>query len=143
MATNNTLRTAVYDVEIGKFYSAILDYGNYPKFIEGVDDIEVLEQSESSARVRYSLNVVKRFVYTLALTHTPNSKVSWKLESGDLFKTNEGEWILKDLGDGQTEVTYSIELAFKLMVPKMILKKLVGSNLPAMMDSMADEARKR
>jgi ribosome-associated toxin RatA of RatAB toxin-antitoxin module len=134
-------RTEVFDVDINKFYEVLLDYESYPEFVDGVDDIEVLEQTEEGAKVKYSVNVIKKFSYTLNLTHERPHRVSWTFDSGDIFKVNKGAWILKDLGDGKTEVTYDLELEFKLMVPKMILNKLVQKNFPAMMKQYRDRAK--
>ena len=50
-----------------------------------------------------------------------------------------GLW--KDLGDDTTEATYDINIDFKVKVPNMILNKLVGSNLPSMMDDYHERAQ--
>ena len=134
-------RTEVFEVDINKFYDVLMDYESYPEFVDGVNEIEVLERSETGAKVRYSLNVVKTFTYTLNLVHERPNKVTWSFESGDIFKVNNGSWTLKDLGDGKTEVKYDLELEFKLMVPKMILNKLVAKNLPAMMKQYFNRAK--
>ena len=134
-------KTKIYDVDINKLYQTITNYQNYPNFVDGVDSIEIISQDESGAKVRYGLNLIKQFSYVLDLQHEAPTKVSWTFDSGDLFKNNNGMWELKDLGDGKTEVTYSLDVDFKLMVPKMILNKLTGKNLPAMMDSMVNKAK--
>jgi coenzyme Q-binding protein COQ10 len=134
-------RTEIYDIDINKLYDVILDYAKYPEFVDGVDSIEVLESSESGALVKYSINLIKQFTYTLKLTHEKPNKVSWVLESGDIFKSNVGGWDLKDLGDGKTEVTYSLEIGLKIFAPKMIVNKLTSSNLPSMMKAFIDRAK--
>ncbi len=137
----DTSRTEVFEIDINKFYDVLLDYKSYPEYLEGCDDIEVLEFSETGAMVKYSLNLIKTFNYVLKLEHSRPNKISWSFESGDIFKKNEGAWELKDLGDGKIQVNYFIDLGFKLMVPKMILKKLVNRNLPSMMQSIFERAR--
>lgn len=140
---DKTERSQIYDVAIQDLYATIIDYQSYPKFLDGVDEINILEQNDQGARVQYHLDVVKRFSYTLKLHHQSPTKVWWELESGDLFKVNSGQWLLEELGPKKTKLTYGIGLDFKLMVPKMILNSLIGSNLPHMMDSMVEEAKKR
>ncbi len=126
-------RTEIMDIDINKLYDVIIDYAKYPDFVDGVDSIEILEADENGARVKYSINLIKQFSYIIKLTHQRPNKVTWTLESGDIFKSNVGGWDLKDLGDGKVEVTYSLEIDFKIFAPKMIVNKLVSSNLPQMM----------
>ncbi|MFT7613180.1 MAG: coenzyme Q-binding protein COQ10 [Parvicellaceae bacterium] len=136
-----TERTEVFDVNIDDFYNVLLDYESYPDFVDGVSGINVLEKDESGARVEYSLNMIKKFVYVLKLTHDRPKSLSWTLESGDLFKKSEGSWSLKDLGDGKTEVTYSVDIDFKGFAPKMVINKLVSGSLPTMMQSYLKRAQ--
>lgn len=136
-------RTEIFDVDINKFYNTIIDYAKYPEFVDGVSKIEVLEQNETQARVKYYLNIIKEFTYIVKLTQKKPNAVSWTLESGDLFKKNNGGWELKDLGNGKTEVTYSLDVDFKMFAPAMILNKLASSQLPSMMKSFAERAKKQ
>ena len=96
---------------------------------------EVLSQDETSARVKYSLNIIKKVSYILAMKQKRPESINWTLESGDLFKQNDGSWFLKDLGDGKTEVTYGLEVNIKGFVPKSIVSALTTKNLPAMMEA--------
>ncbi|WP_372653379.1 type II toxin-antitoxin system RatA family toxin [Halobacteriovorax sp.] len=133
-------RTETFDVEIEDLYNVIIDYSSYPDFVDGVSSINVLEQTESGARVEYGLNLIKKFKYILSLSHQKPNSVSWEFESGDLFKKNNGSWELVDLGNGQTEVTYSLDVDVKGFVPKSIISKLTDSSLPAMMKSYRERA---
>jgi coenzyme Q-binding protein COQ10 len=133
-------KTEIFEVEIEKIYSVIENYESYPEFVDGVSTINVLEQDENGARVEYGLNLIKKFKYTLALTHKKPTSVSWEFEKGDLFKKNTGSWELKDLGNGTTEVTYSLDIEVKGFVPKKIISKLTDSSLPAMMKSYRERA---
>jgi ribosome-associated toxin RatA of RatAB toxin-antitoxin module len=134
-------RTETFDVEIEKLYNVIEDYESYPDFVDGVSTINVLEKDENGARVEYGLNLIKKFKYVLKLTHNRPNGLSWEFESGDLFKKNNGSWDLKDLGNGQTEVTYSLDVDVKGFVPKSIISKLTDSSLPTMMKAYQDRAR--
>ena len=134
-------RTEVFNIDINKFYSIIEDYSSYPDFVDGVSSIEILDKNETSARVKYSINLIKKFKYILKMKQKSPTHLSWKLESGDLFKLNTGSWTLEDLGDGKTKVTYSLEVTFKGFAPKMVIDKLVSSNLPAMMNSYLERAK--
>ena len=102
-----------------------------------------MEQSEEGARVEYTLNLIKKFRYILALKHTAPNKVSWSFESGDIFKVNEGSWQLDDLGDGKTSVTYDLTIEVKGFAPKTLVKSLTEKNLPAMLEAYHQQAKAR
>ena len=126
----------VMNAPIDKVFQVLSDYEKYPEFMDGVSSVEVLDQNETSARVKYNLNIIKKFTYTINLTITAPTEISWTFDSGDLFKANTGKWKLTDKGDGTTHVDYSLGVDFKVMVPGMVSKKLVKSNLPSLMKSV-------
>ena len=134
-------RTEVFDIDINKLYDVIIDYAKYPEFVDGVSAIKVISQNETSAKVEYSLNVIKSFKYIVNMKMEKPTNVKWNLDSGDLFKKNDGEWKLKDLGNGKTEVTYSLDIDFKLFAPSSILSALTEKNLPVMMQSFYKRAK--
>ncbi|MBC7537528.1 MAG: SRPBCC family protein [Bacteriovorax sp.] len=136
-------RTEVVDVEIGKLYDVLIDYAKYPDFVDGVSGIKVLSQSDTAAKVEYSINMIKSFKYIINIKQEKPNRLSWTLDSGDLFKKNEGEWKLKDMGNGKTEVTYSLDLDFKMFAPSSILSALTSKNLPVMMESFFKRAKSR
>ena len=137
------VRTETFDVEIIKLYDTIVDYASYPDFVDGCSSVSVLEEAEDGARVEYGINLIKKFKYILKMKHEKPNKVSWSFESGDFFKMNEGSWVLKDNGDGTTDVTYSLEVGIKGFAPKKIVDNLTSKNLPAMMTSYKERAKSR
>ncbi len=134
-------RTQTYDVPAAKFYQAIIDYKNYPNFVTGVESVEVSGATDAGATVKMNLNIIKKITYTIKTSHKLNSEVSWSLVTGDMMKSNNGKWTLKDVG-GKTEVTYSLEIEVKGFFPGlgMIEKTLVSTNLPMTMDAFAKRA---
>jgi ribosome-associated toxin RatA of RatAB toxin-antitoxin module len=135
-------RTEIFDVPAEKFYQAITDYKSYPKFVDGMKSIEVVSESGDTATVKFSLSLIKEITYTLKLTGKKNEAVSWSLVSGDMMKVNNGGWKLKDLGNGKTEVTYSLEVELKGFFPGlgMVEKTMVSTNLPMNMKAFAKRA---
>ena len=134
-------RTETWDAPIETIYNVITNYSEYPEFVEGCSTVNVLEQSETDARVEFGLNFIKKFKYILHLKHTKPTEISWSLESGDIFKKNEGSWQLKDLGDGKTEVTYGLEVEIKGFAPKTLVNSLTEKNLPAMLKSYHERCK--
>ena len=128
-----TTRTEQWNAPLESCYNVLIDYPSYPHFVPGVRELEVLSQSDAEALVRYSINVIKKFQYTLKLTHQHLECVSWTLEGGDLFKENNGSWKLSKIAPDKTEVTYALSVEFKRFVPRGIIDSLVKKQLPAMM----------
>lgn len=135
-------RTETFDVPATKMYQAIIDYKSYPEFVDGVESVDIADQSKDGATVTMNLNLIKKISYKIKLSHQENKEVSWNLVSGDIMKVNNGRWTLKDLGNGKTEVTYSLEVELKGFLPGlgMIEKTLVSTNLPTAMKSFAKRA---
>lgn len=135
-------RTEVFDVPATKMYQAIIDYKGYPEFVDGVESVQIADESKDGATVTMNLNLIKKISYKIKLSHKENTEVSWSLLSGDMMKVNNGRWTLKDLGNGKTEVTYSLEVELKGFLPGlgMIEKTLVSTNLPTAMKSFAKRA---
>jgi coenzyme Q-binding protein COQ10 len=136
------VKTEIFDVPADKFYKAIIDYKSYPQFVDGVESVEIKNESTDGATVTMNLNLIKKISYTIKLNHTPNKEVNWSLVSGDMMKINNGKWTLKDLGQARTEVTYSLEVEFKGFLPGLglIEKTLVNTNLPLAMKAFAKKA---
>lgn len=137
----NASRTEVVEVDINKLYDVLADYAKYPEFVDGVSEIKVISKSETAAKVEYGINMIKSFKYIINIKQERPTRISWKLDSGDLFKKNDGEWKLKDLGNGKTEVTYTLDLDFKMFAPSSILSALTSKNLPVMMESFFKRAK--
>tara|TARA_B100001971_G_C18268046_1_gene596781 strand:- start:233910 stop:234335 length:426 start_codon:yes stop_codon:yes gene_type:complete len=134
-------KTEIFDVAIDKVYKVLTNFEAYPDFMDGVSSVKVLETNGNTIKAEYSLNIIKKFSYVMNHTVEEPTKISWSFVSGDLFKKSDGSWTLKDLGDGKTEVTYSVDIDFKVMVPGMVSKKLVSSNLPSMLKAVQKKAK--
>lgn len=134
-------KTQVFNVSIDKIFKVLTNFEGYPDFMDGVNGVKVLETNGNTVKAEYSLNIIKKFSYVMDHTVEEPNKISWSFVSGDLFKKSDGSWTLKDLGDGTTEVTYSVDIDFKVMVPGMVSKKLVSSNLPSMLKSVENKAK--
>ena len=136
-------RTEVFDIDINRLYDVIVDFESYPDFVLGVNDIKVHDMTETSGVVEYSIDMIKKLNYQLDMEMSRPNKVAWTFKKGDRFKINDGGWDLKDLGDGKTEVTYSLEIEVKGFIPgaKMIVNKLTETSLPSMMKSFYERAK--
>lgn len=138
---SEAVREEIYDVTAEQFYAAITDYEQYAAMLPEVDNVEVLENSETGAKIRYSINVIKKFSYILRMHHQRPSKLAWAFDSGSLFKENSGSWQIEDLGDERCKVTYTLKVSLKVFAPKSITQKLLAVNLPRMMKAFYELAK--
>ncbi len=134
-------REEVYDVPAEKFYAALIDYASYPEILGEVDEVEVLDYDETSARIQYTINIVKSFSYILKMTQKRPELVAWTLESGSIFKVNQGHWKITPQGPKSCKVQYELDVDLKVFAPKAITNKLVAVNLPRMMQSFYEKAK--
>lgn len=121
----------VFNCTPEQFYKIVADYESYPQFLSEVKACKVLKTEGHRKLVEYSVQVVKNFKYSLWMTETPDSEITWEFAGGDIFKTSSGSWKLTDEG-GKCRAQYAVEATFNLFVPGPIAKALVNVNLPNM-----------
>jgi len=134
-------RTEIFDVDIDSFYKVITDYESYPTFVDGVSEIVVVKKTKTKAEVEFIINLIKKFSYSLDIKQKEGTGISWTLIKGDIFKKNTGGWVLKDMKEKGTKVTYQLEVEFKGFAPQVVVNKLVANNLPAMMKAYYKKAK--
>ncbi len=128
-------KTEIFNCKPELFYSIVTDYQHYPDFLNEVKAIRIVKSEKNKKLVEYTVSMIKTFKYQLWMTETPESKISWSLAGGDIFKTSEGSWVIEPEGKTKTKATYSVQVTFGLLVPSAISKTLVSVNLPTMMES--------
>lgn len=136
--------TKTLDVSKEKIFTAVTRYEDYPQFVTASKKVEVERKAPGHARVKYFTNILGKDLWYL-LEHTEDfSKgiVTWKLLESDLLKTNSGVWTIKDLGAEKTEVTYAIDIEFKIWIPGPVLKTLTATSLPTVISEFERRAKK-
>jgi ribosome-associated toxin RatA of RatAB toxin-antitoxin module len=134
----------VFEVSAGKYFKAVSDYEKYPEFVEGMKKVAVERNADGTATVSYDLSMMsKDMSYTLRVTENASKgEVDWTLLKSDFFKVNNGAWKIEPLGPSKCKVRYLLEVDFSFPVPSFILKGIVKSSLPAMMNSFYERALK-
>lgn len=136
-------RTDTLNVSLDALWDVITDYANYPKFVEGLKDLKILEKKKDEVLAEYHLEMMgKRIRYVCRHKEKPKKSLEWSMEEGEFFKSNSGSWKLKAAGDNKVEATYSLSVGFPLLVPKSVVNMLVGTQLPSMMKAFEDRAKK-
>jgi uncharacterized membrane protein len=111
----------------------IADFERYPSWQEDIRDVEVLEHDENGwgTRVRFDVTsgpLAARLV--LAYTYDDNA-MRWELVESDKIRVNTGAYLLEDLGDGTTKVTYELEAEPKIPVPRMVRRQIARKLIDA------------
>lgn len=116
-------------------FDVITDFESYPDFLKETKGVKIEKKSGNTTEVTFTLELIKKFSYTLKMLAKPTTNLSWSFVKGEIMKDNKGEWVLEDLGGGKTKANYSVDVNLGMFVPGAISKMLIGSNLPAMMDA--------
>ncbi len=139
----NVVRNKVIPVSLNALYKAITEFERYPEFLPEVVSAKRLPGStDTSCKVTFELEIVKKFQYTLQFEMKAPHEVRWKLVDSNFFKNNDGAWVLKPVSDTETEVHYELDVSFGFLVPGWISKKLTEVSLPKMFDNFESQAKK-
>lgn len=109
--------------------AVIADFAAYPAWAKGVKvaDVEATGMDGRASEVHFVLDVAPiKDDYTLAYTWHGDQQVTWTLARGNMLRTLDGAYVLRDLGD-RTEVTY--RLALDLTIPLIGMLKRRGEKI--------------
>lgn len=122
--------------------AVIADFPSYPEWAGSVKTCEVLESGADGqpARVHFVLDAgMIKDDYVLAYDWAADgSRVDWHLVSGQLQKSQQGSYVLRELGDA-TEVVYT--LTVDVNIPMLGLFKRRAEKM--IMDTALRELKKR
>ncbi len=125
---------------MARVFAIITDYQRYPEFLPELRSVAVRYSAAGVAVVRFEVQLIMRIAYTLRLVEDPPSKVTWSLAESKLISKNEGRWRLEEVGPEQTRASYALEVALAGMIPASVSTRLLGSNLPQMLERFKTRA---
>lgn len=125
----------VVQADVATVLETVASFDDYPEWQDEMKAAETLETDENGwgTKARFTVDAkVLSATFTLTYEYTETS-MSWTLVEGDKLTQNDGSYELKDLGDGRTEVTYTLEVGLSVPLPGMVrrraAKQIVGSGL--------------
>ncbi len=121
-----TTSSIVIDAEPRAVMDVIADFEAYPEWAKGMRTVEVLDAGSGGRadKVFFSLDVSPiKDEYTLAYEWDGDQAVTWTLVEGKMLRALDGAYLLKDRGDGSTEVTYRLALDVSIPVIGMLKRK--------------------
>ncbi|WP_028658855.1 SRPBCC family protein [Nocardioides insulae] len=121
-----TTSSIVIQAEPAAVMAVIADFDAYPSWAKGMRRTEVLATGPDgrAERVRFDLDVSPiRDQYTLAYRWEGDHEVTWSLVESSMLRTLDGAYLLRDLGQGRTEVTYRLVLDLTIPLIGMLKRK--------------------
>lgn len=129
-----TSSSIVVDAPAAAVMATIADFADYPAWAKGITRAEVRssypegEQGGRPREVFFALDAPPiKDEYTLAYEWHDDSEVTWRLVEGKMLRSLDGSYVLRDRGDGSTEVTY--RLALELSIPMIGMLKRRGEKI--------------
>lgn len=107
--------TVTINADVETILDTLLDFENYPEWMSGVDQIEILESDGEGrgSRVKYKVDaVMTKIEYVLEYSYDENLVEIGYVE-GDLEDVN-ASYTLEPLGEDRTEVTYYFDVSYSL-----------------------------
>ncbi len=124
---DQTTSSIVVDAPPAAVMDVIADFAAYPDWAKGVKVAEVTTPGAGTDRARevfFKLDVAPvKDEYTLAYEWDGDRQVTWTLVEGKMLRSLDGAYVLRDEGDGTTEVTYRLALDVSIPMIGMIKRK--------------------
>jgi ribosome-associated toxin RatA of RatAB toxin-antitoxin module len=123
---DQTTSSTVINASPEEIMAVIADLERYPEWSAGVKSVEVLtvydDEDERPAKAHFAIDMSGiKDDYTLDYDWHGNESVTWTLDEGHVIKAMDGEYALRDNGDGSTTVDYT--LAVDVSIPMLGMMK--------------------
>jgi ribosome-associated toxin RatA of RatAB toxin-antitoxin module len=123
---DQTTSSIVIDASPGEVMQVIADFPAYPTWAKGVTTADVVSELPDgrAEQVFFKLDVSPiKDEYTLAYVWSGDREVTWTLVEGKMLRALDGAYVLVDLGDGTTDVTYRLALDVSIPLIGMLKRK--------------------
>jgi carbon monoxide dehydrogenase subunit G len=100
------------DAPIEQVWATLTDIETIDRWQDGIVSVTAKERDAEGQVVLADVTAdakVKELTVTTRFTRQAPTRLSWKVEKGDVKKL-DGSWTLEDLGNGRTRATYEIEV---------------------------------
>ncbi len=121
-----TTSSIVIDAPPAQVMEVIADFPSYPTWAKGVIIAEVRETFPDgrAKEVFFKIDVSPiKDEYSLAYVWDGDREVTWSLVQGKMLTALDGSYVLADLGNGSTEVSYRLMLNVSIPLIGMLKRK--------------------
>ncbi len=123
---NQTTSDIVIAADPAQVMGVIADFESYPEWATGVKKCTVIRagSGDRAEQVRFVLDASPiKDEYVLAYVWDDDESVTWTLAEGHMVKAMDGAYVLADLGDGTTRVTYRLAVDVAIPLIGMLKRK--------------------
>ena len=124
-------------------WALLTDYDRFEETFRGIQRIEILDEDERGARVRYTIKAwILTFEYTLQRDYVrPGELITWRRTGGD-FRVISGAWmILPGPREGLHEIVYESYVDVGFLVPTKLVRKRAAQELEKTIERMRQRLR--
>ncbi len=111
-------------------YAVAGDIERYPDWVAEIKEVTVDERDDEGRPSLVSFRVAafgRSTSYTLAYDYSQAPKVlAWRLTRGDITTRLDGSYQFEAAGEDQTEVTYHLEVEFRVPIPGFVKMRAQG-----------------
>jgi ribosome-associated toxin RatA of RatAB toxin-antitoxin module len=108
-------------------FAVVSDVAGYPAWAADVKDVTVLVRDEQGRPIEVAFRAAafgRSTSYTLAYDYTDAPRaLAWKQIAGDLTSKLDGTYAFEGTGNGDTEVTYRLEVELRVPLPGFIKRR--------------------
>ena len=137
--------TAEINAPLKEVWALVEDVEAAPEWQGGLKGMTGIERDDQgrATRCEAAADIKVRTVKTIVgFTYDGPTKLSWTQEKGDL-KSVEGSWVLEDLGNDRTRVTYRVEVDFGRVLGALVRGPIVNAIREALAGARAGELKRR
>lgn len=111
-------------------YEVVAEFSSYPQWAGDIKEVEV-RQTDSEGRptlVAFRAAAFGRSTsYTLSYDYSKApSELSWVQTEGDLTTRLDGTYAFEPTGEGETEVTYHLDVELRVPLPGFVKRRAEG-----------------
>ena len=144
MGTIDGSASTEIEAPIERVYEAAADVEGSPRWQPEIKAAECVERDGEGNQALVHMETdakVRRLGADIRFSYEEPNRISWVQEDGDL-KALEGSWVLEDLGDGRTRVTYWLEVDLGRKLGLLIRGPLVGVLRGQLVNSMPEKLKR-
>ncbi|MEI7669695.1 MAG: type II toxin-antitoxin system RatA family toxin [Pseudomonadota bacterium] len=119
----------IISFSIEKIYQAVMDIDSYPRILNFIRSIKILEKSDSIIKARVFVGLpMLTFSYDCRITYKEPEYINIELISGPLKKL-QASWKFTPISENQCQVNYSLDSEFKNPLMEMTAGAIFASQL--------------
>ena len=125
--TDQTKQQAVMQATPEHCFEVVSDFDSYMQWANDLKEVKVIERDEQGRATKVSFRAAafgRSSNYTLAYDYSDApTALSWTQIDGDLTSRLDGAYNFEQASNGDTNVTYSLEVELKLPIPGFVKRR--------------------